>query len=195
MQLFVKCFLPWCVELLRSTINSCLFYQCYFVRFITYGQSLHLILLRCYSVLLLKTSQFKTVCKDDSRCITQLKQQKSKMSYYLAAHRHIVNVLIHADLHWLDVSQRAFTNCVTNCAPLSAAQSSTVHDATLHPDRRHCPSPASAVRHFSRAIRTASLARPDRLELATRQSSRSNMFLWLFLTWTFLFLVNVYTAR
>jgi len=25
-----------------------------------------------------KTSQFKTVCKDDSGCITQLKQQKSK---------------------------------------------------------------------------------------------------------------------
>jgi len=27
---------------------------------------------------LLKTSQFKTVCKDDSGHITQLKQQKSK---------------------------------------------------------------------------------------------------------------------
>ena len=39
-----------------------------------------------------KTSQFKTVCKDDSGCITQLKQQKSKRWYYLAAHRHIVNV-------------------------------------------------------------------------------------------------------
>ena len=29
-------------------------------------------------LLLLKTSQFKTVCKDDSGYITQLKQQKSK---------------------------------------------------------------------------------------------------------------------
>ena len=29
-------------------------------------------------ILLLKTSQFKTVCKDDSGYITQLKQQKSK---------------------------------------------------------------------------------------------------------------------
>jgi len=27
---------------------------------------------------LLKTSQFKMVCKDNSGCITQLKQQKSK---------------------------------------------------------------------------------------------------------------------
>jgi len=41
-----------------------------------------------------KTSQFKTVCKDDSGCITQLKQQKSKRWWYcLAAHRHIVNLL------------------------------------------------------------------------------------------------------
>jgi len=39
-----------------------------------------------------KTSQFKTVCKDDSGYSTQLKQQKSKRWYYLAAHRHIVNV-------------------------------------------------------------------------------------------------------
>ena len=42
----------------------------------------------------LKTPQFKAVCKDDSGyTITQLKQQKSKRWYYLAAHRHIVNVL------------------------------------------------------------------------------------------------------
>ena len=46
-----------------------------------------------YCQLLLKTSQFKTVCKDDSGCITQLKQQKSKRWHYLAAHRQIVNVL------------------------------------------------------------------------------------------------------
>jgi len=30
--------------------------------------------------LLLKTSQFKTVCKDDSGCITQLKQQLETVS-------------------------------------------------------------------------------------------------------------------
>jgi len=29
-------------------------------------------------IIVKKTSQFKTVCKDDSGCITQLKQQKSK---------------------------------------------------------------------------------------------------------------------
>jgi len=40
-----------------------------------------------------KTSQFKAVCKDDSAYVTQLKQQKSKRWYYLAAQRHIVNVL------------------------------------------------------------------------------------------------------
>jgi len=33
------------------------------------------------------------VCKDNSGYITQLKQQKSERWYYLAAHRHIVNVL------------------------------------------------------------------------------------------------------
>jgi len=45
-------------------------------------------------IIVLKTSQFKTVCKDDSGSITQiLKQQKSKRWYYLAAHRHTVSVL------------------------------------------------------------------------------------------------------
>jgi len=29
-------------------------------------------------ILLLKTSQFKTVCKDDSRYVTQLKQRKNQ---------------------------------------------------------------------------------------------------------------------
>jgi len=44
--------------------------------------------------LLSKTSQFKTVSKDDSGYITQLKQQKStKVIFYLESHRHIVNVL------------------------------------------------------------------------------------------------------
>jgi len=33
-----------------------------------------------------KTSQFKTDCKDDIDCVSQLKQQKSKRSYYVAAH-------------------------------------------------------------------------------------------------------------
>jgi len=33
---------------------------------------------RFSSIIVKKTSQFKTVCKDDSGCITQLKQQKSK---------------------------------------------------------------------------------------------------------------------
>ena len=41
----------------------------------------------------LKTLQFKRACKDDSGYITQLKEQKSKRWYYLAAHRRIVNVL------------------------------------------------------------------------------------------------------
>jgi len=40
----------------------------------------------------LKTSQFKTVCKDDSGYITT-KTAKSKRWYYLSAHRHIVSVL------------------------------------------------------------------------------------------------------
>ena len=40
-----------------------------------------------------KCSQFETGCKDDSGYVTQLKQQKSKRWYYLAVHRHIVNVL------------------------------------------------------------------------------------------------------
>jgi len=38
------------------------------------------------SLLLKKTWQFKMVCKDDSGCSTQLKQQKSKRWYYLSAH-------------------------------------------------------------------------------------------------------------
>jgi len=40
-----------------------------------------------------KLHSLKTVCKDDSSYITQLKQQKSKRWHYLAAQRHIVNVL------------------------------------------------------------------------------------------------------
>jgi len=45
-------------------------------------------------LLLLKTSQFKTVCKDDSGYITQLKQQKSKKVILLSSTSpHIVNVL------------------------------------------------------------------------------------------------------
>jgi len=40
-----------------------------------------------------KTSQFKTLCKDDCCYITQLKQQISKRCYYLAAYRSAVNVL------------------------------------------------------------------------------------------------------
>jgi len=35
------------------------------------------------NIQLLKTSQLKTVCKDDSDYITQLKQQKSKRWYYV----------------------------------------------------------------------------------------------------------------
>ena len=40
-----------------------------------------------------KTSQLKTACKDDSGYVQQLKQQKSKRWYHLAAHHHLVNVL------------------------------------------------------------------------------------------------------
>jgi len=36
-------------------------------------------------ILSLKTSQFKTACKDDSGCITQLKQQKSKKMILLVS--------------------------------------------------------------------------------------------------------------
>jgi len=36
-------------------------------------------------LLLKKTSQFKTVCKDDSGCITQLKLQKSKKVILLSS--------------------------------------------------------------------------------------------------------------
>ena len=38
---------------------------------------------------------------------------------------------------------------------MSAAQSTTVHDALLHPHLRHCSSPASAVRRLPSAVRTA----------------------------------------
>ena len=41
----------------------------------------------------LKTSHFKTVCKDDNGYISPVKQQNSKRWYYLAAHHQIVNVL------------------------------------------------------------------------------------------------------
>jgi len=40
-----------------------------------------------------KISQFRMICKDNSGYITQLKQQKSKRWYYLAAHCHIGNVV------------------------------------------------------------------------------------------------------
>jgi len=45
----------------------------------THSENLHLTLFgRLLKVLLLKTSQLKTVCKDDSGYITQLKPEKSK---------------------------------------------------------------------------------------------------------------------
>jgi len=56
------------------------------------SSALFCILLFYYRYYCQKTSQLKTVCKDDSGCITQQKQQKSKRWYYLAAHCHIVNV-------------------------------------------------------------------------------------------------------
>jgi len=41
-------------------------------------------------IIVKKTWQFKTSCKDDCGWITQLKQQISKRRYYLAAHRRLV---------------------------------------------------------------------------------------------------------
>ena len=46
-----------------------------------------------YCIIVKKTSQFKTLCKDDCGWITQLKQQIWKRLYYLVAHRRLVNVL------------------------------------------------------------------------------------------------------
>jgi len=58
-----------------------------------------------------KTSQFKTVCKDNSGYMTQVKQQKSKKWYYLAAHRHIVNAL--DKLNVLHISTSGLVDPVT----------------------------------------------------------------------------------
>ena len=56
--------------------------------------SFALVKLSLSTIIIVKnTSQFETDCQDDSGYITQLKQQKSKRCYYLAAHRRIVNVL------------------------------------------------------------------------------------------------------
>jgi len=52
----------------------------------THSENLHLTLFgRQLKVLLLKTSQFKTVCKDNSGYITQLKQEKSKKVILLSS--------------------------------------------------------------------------------------------------------------
>jgi len=42
------------------------------------SQSLGSYINKTAQIIVLKTSQFKTVCKGDNGCITQLKQQKSK---------------------------------------------------------------------------------------------------------------------
>jgi len=46
--------------------------------------------------IIVKTSQFKTVCKNDDCCITRLKQQKTKnvIRYYLSAHWICGDVLL-----------------------------------------------------------------------------------------------------
>jgi len=52
----------------------------------THSENLHLTLFgRLLKVLLLKTSQFKTVCKDNSGYITQLKQEKSNKVILLSS--------------------------------------------------------------------------------------------------------------
>ena len=43
-------------------------------------------------------------------------------------------------------SSAGAVKAVCNSPSMSAAQSTTVHDGLLHPHRRHCSSPASAVR-------------------------------------------------
>jgi len=48
-------------------------------------------------IIVKKTQQLKTSCKDDCGYITQLQQQISKRRYYLAAHRRVVNVLRSAE--------------------------------------------------------------------------------------------------
>ena len=103
-----------------------------------------------------------------------------KLSKFLA--------LLHDDLHWLDVPQRVQYKLCATVHRCLQHKITTVHDGLLHPQLRHCSSPASAVRRLPSAVRTATPAfnvrssgflcgRPSGLELVTRLPARSVTFL------------------
>jgi len=98
--------------------------------------------------------------------------------------------LIHDEMHVPERVQRA-VQAVCNCSPMSAAQSTTVHERLLHPHLGHCSSAAPAVRWLPSAtcaatppfdVRSTGLVcgRPRGLELVTRLSSKSDAFCWQF---------------
>ena len=105
------------------------------------------------------------------------------------SHRH-PPLLPHPSLFLSGLIQDESTRLqYTSCVQRSTAQSTTVHDALLHPHLRHCSSPASAVRRLPSAVRTATPAfhvrssglfcsRPGGLQLVTRLPARSVTFRW-----------------
>ena len=75
--------------------------------------------------------------------------------------------------HGYDTIQDAVLNGAQKLSQMSAALRTAVHDGLLHPHRRHCSSPASAVRRLPSAVRTATPAAWNSLPGYLRDPSRS----------------------
>jgi len=73
---------------------------------------------------------------------------------------------------WMFLSECSQT--LHNCSPVSAVQSSTVHDRMLHTDLRHCPSAASTVCQLPSAV----VPRHCRSKFGSRAFSVAGLMAW-----------------
>jgi len=121
------------------------------------------------------------LCRVACKTLTQ-SMRKCCSSYILHAciitaqsDRSPVDYRIRGDqLHWMDMF---LIECSTNCSPLSAVQSSTVHDGVLHSVLR-CSLPAASAVIYRCSSSDLLFGWFDGLEHATRQSSTSDTFFW-----------------